>query len=113
MTGLASPSQIRMSFVRWAIVAVPLIVLLGSLSGGIGGSAGESSWYAALQKPALVPPGWVFDVAWNILYALMGLSLALNPNARGAYGRRAALPSFAIHKTGRTAWRERGWKIVE
>src|SRR3546814_7456309 len=56
MTGLASPSQIRMSFVRWAIVAVPLIVLLGSLSGGIGGSAGESSWYAALQKPALVPP---------------------------------------------------------
>src|SRR3546814_7348747 len=71
MTGLASPSQIRMSFVRWAIVAVPLIVLLGSLSGGIGGSAGESSWYAALQKPALVPPGWVFGVAWTILYALI------------------------------------------
>src|SRR3546814_11839374 len=83
MTGLASPSQSRMSFLRWAIVAVPLIVLLGSLSGGIGGSAGESSWYAALQKPALVPPGWVFGVAWTILYALMGLALAMILNARG------------------------------
>src|SRR3546814_15733943 len=73
MTGLASPSQIRMSFVRWAIVAVPLIVLLGPPSGDIGGSAGESAWYAALQKSALVPPGWVLGVAWNLLYAVMGL----------------------------------------
>lgn len=104
MTGLASPSQIRMSFLRWAIVAVPLIVLLGSLSGGIGGSAGESSWYAALQKPALVPPGWVFGVAWTILYALMGLALAMILNARGAYGRPAALTLFGIQLALNLAW---------
>src|SRR3546814_11697585 len=104
MSGLTSPSQIRMSFVGWDIVVVPLIVLLGSLSGGIGGSAGEIAWYAALQKPALAPPGWVFGGAWTILYALMGLALAMILNARGAYGRPAALTLFAIQLALNLAW---------
>ncbi len=32
-------------------------------------------WYAFLDKPAWTPPNWVFPVAWNILYALMAVSL--------------------------------------
>lgn len=32
-------------------------------------------WYAFLAKPAWTPPNWVFPIAWNVLYALMAISL--------------------------------------
>ncbi|MBI2644242.1 MAG: tryptophan-rich sensory protein [Candidatus Wildermuthbacteria bacterium] len=35
------------------------------------------TWYAALEKPALNPPGWVFGPAWTTLYALMGIAAFL------------------------------------
>lgn len=104
MTQLASPGQIRMSFLRWAIVAIPLVVLLGSLSASIGGSAAGNPWYAALQKPALTPPGWVFGVVWTVLYALMGLAVAIILNARGAHGRPAALTLFGIQLVLNLVW---------
>jgi tryptophan-rich sensory protein len=34
-----------------------------------------STWYVFLAKPSWTPPNWVFPVAWNILYALMAVSL--------------------------------------
>jgi benzodiazapine receptor len=52
------------------------------------------TWYAALAKPSWTPPNWAFPVAWNILYALMAVSLWLLweraregvPNANRAIG---------------------------
>ncbi len=35
------------------------------------------AWYAALTKPPLNPPAWVFGPVWTILFALMGISLFL------------------------------------
>jgi tryptophan-rich sensory protein len=35
------------------------------------------TWYATLAKPTWNPPNWAFPVAWNILYALMAVSLWL------------------------------------
>ncbi|MCU1418822.1 MAG: hypothetical protein JWP32_2996 [Schumannella sp.] len=29
------------------------------------------TWYATLTAPPLVPPNWVFPVAWSVLYALI------------------------------------------
>lgn len=34
-------------------------------------------WYNALNKSVLTPAGWVFGVAWTILYALLGIALYL------------------------------------
>lgn len=30
--------------------------------------------YAAMPKPPLAPPGWLFPIVWTILYILMGIS---------------------------------------
>ena len=36
---------------------------------------GGNLWYNTLFHSMLTPPGWVFSVAWTILYFLLGLSL--------------------------------------
>ncbi len=35
---------------------------------------GDMALFEALKKPPLAPPGWLFPVAWTILYLLMGLA---------------------------------------
>ncbi len=35
------------------------------------------NWYAALDKPFLNPPSWIFGPVWTILYFLMGISVFL------------------------------------
>lgn len=48
-------------------LAIPLAVggLATLLSGGM-------ALYSQLDRPPLSPPGWVFPVAWTLLYLLMG-----------------------------------------
>lgn len=104
MSGLASKSQLRMSFARWALICVPLIVLLGFLSGRSVASGDDSGWYQALAKPELTPPGWVFPVAWTTLYILLGLALAMIMNARGARGRALAIALFVAQFALNLAW---------
>jgi translocator protein len=104
MGQIASTSQLRMSFLRWALVTVPLIILLGIASGQLSGSGSDNGWFAALAKPTFQPPGWMFGVAWTILYALMGLALAYVMGARGARGRQLALTLFIIQFILNLAW---------
>jgi tryptophan-rich sensory protein len=93
-----------MSFLRWAIVTVPLILLLGFASGRAVPAGSENGWYVALQKPELTPPGWVFPVAWTTLYILLGLAVAMILHARGARGRAAALATFVVQFALNLAW---------
>ena len=37
-------------------------------------------WYNALNNSVITPDGWVFGVAWTILYALLGIALFLIMN---------------------------------
>ena len=96
MGGIASKGQLRMSFARWAMVIVPLILLLGFASGRAVPAGDQSRWYAALAKPELTPPGWIFPVAWSLIYVLMGFALAMIINARGARGRWLAVAFFVL-----------------
>ena len=38
---------------------------------------GEMEAFSALRQPPLSPPGWVFPVAWTILYLLMGIGMGM------------------------------------
>ncbi len=104
MVEIASKSQLRLSFLRWALFLVPLIVLLGWLSGQFSGSGEENRWYLALTKPDLNPPGWVFPVVWTTLYILIGLALSMVANARGASGRAVAIVFFIAQLIGNLLW---------
>ena len=101
---IASKGQLRLAFLRWAIVTVPFILLLGFASGRLFPSGDENLWYQMLQKPAETPSGWVFPVAWTTLYVLLGLALAMIVNARGSRLRRPALILFAVQMVANLAW---------
>lgn len=104
MNLLASSGQLRASFLRWALVCVPVVVLLGFLSGTMARSGPDNPWFAALVKPALYPPPATFGIVWTILYVLMGLALATVAAARGAKGRGAALIVFGVQLVLNLAW---------
>ena len=104
MTGLASRDQLRWSLLRTALVSVPLVLLLGTLSGRLAGSAEDNPWFAALAKPDAYPPGVIFGIVWTILYVMMGIALALVWNARGAKGRGQGLLLFAAQLLANLAW---------
>jgi benzodiazapine receptor len=104
MTAIASRSQLRMSLLRYALVTVPLILLLGIISGRASNSGYGNPWFDALQKPASMPPGWMFGVAWTILYILLGLALAMILHARGARGRGLAVALFVGQMLLNLAW---------
>ena len=103
MNQLASSAQLRMSLLRWALFVIPVIMLLGSLSGLLSNSSDENRWFAELVKPEAQPPGWVFGVVWPTLYFLTGLAFAMVLHARGARYRGPAialfLTQFAINLT--------------
>ena len=104
MTAIASRSQLLMSFLRYALVTVPAVLLLGTLSGRASNSGYGNPWFDALVKPEAMPPGWAFGVAWTILYILLGLALAMILHARGSRGRPLALSIFFAQLLLNYAW---------
>jgi benzodiazapine receptor len=101
---IASRSQLRMAYLRYALFTVPAILLLGTLSGRAAGSGNGNPWFDALEKPGFMPPGWAFPLAWTILYIMLGLSLAMILNARGARGRGLAVSVFLAQLALNYAW---------
>ncbi len=88
-----------------------IFIALGFLSGR-STTAEDMLWYRALQAPPGLPPSWVFPVVWTILYALMGLSLAIlifapEKNRGGEHETRRKLKAcllFAIQLALNLAW---------
>jgi translocator protein len=103
MNRLASPAQLRASFVRWALFVVPAVLLLGFISGRIGGDASDP-WFVALDKPEMFPPPGVFGVVWPILYTVMGLAAAMVCAAWGSRYRVPAILAFVLQLLVNLAW---------
>lgn len=103
MNAIASRSQLRASFLRWALLTVPAVLLLGFMAGRLGGDA-NSLWFQSLVKPAIFPPPIWFGIVWSILYIMLGFALALVCAAWGARGRAAAITIFLIQLAVNMAW---------
>ena len=94
----------RKDWWKIAIVTVVAIELLGGLSGWVSNSGYGNPWFDALQKPSFMPPGYLFGIVWPILYALLGIALALILAEPESDRRRLALTLFAVQMVLNLAW---------
>lgn len=128
----------RFDFLKLA-GAIAVAELAGVLGAFFTTPAIQSGWYAALARPALDPPAWVFAPVWTVLYALMGVSLflvwqqrshILTPSQRAAGGHgedarmlrmwRVGIAAFFIQLFLNAIWsfiffglRSPGWALVD
>lgn len=103
MNRLASPSQLRASLLRWSLVCIPGVMLLGFLSGMVG-SDPAGPWFQSLVKPELFPPPATFGIVWTVLYLMIGFAFALVCAAWGARGRAFAIVAFIVQFALNLAW---------
>lgn len=58
---------------RSLVLLLAVTLLAGAAVGFL--TQRESSFYEGLNKPAFAPPGWLFPVAWTLLYAAMATAM--------------------------------------
>ena len=79
-----------------------LVLLVGGLSSVI--TQGEMEAFSALRQPPLSPPGWVFPVAWTILYLLMGIGMAIVWRESDGKRRRRAVTIWSVELAANFLW---------
>ena len=94
----------RAGFPKLAVVCVIAIELLGGLSGWLSQSGYGNPWFDALAKPSFMPPGYLFGIVWPILYALLGVALAMILAAPPSPRRKTALILFFVQLALNFAW---------
>ena len=85
-----------------------LICLAAPLGVGLAASLltlGGMRDYAAMPKPPLSPPGWVFPAVWTVLYLLMGLASWFVTGANASEDRKQmALSLYAVSLAANFLW---------
>ena len=66
-----------------AVILIFLPLVGGMISAAMSGD--QMVAFSEMNKPALSPPGWLFPIAWSILYILMGMALLLMVRSRHEY----------------------------
>jgi tryptophan-rich sensory protein len=94
----------RRSLLKTALVCVIAIELLGGLSGWLSNSGYGNGWFDTLHKPSFMPPGWTFGVVWPVLYAMLGVALAMVLVEPPSDRRRFALILFIVQMALNFAW---------
>jgi tryptophan-rich sensory protein len=91
---------------RWKIAVLTIIAIeiLGGLSGWLSNSGYGNGWFDSLQKPSFMPPGPVFGIVWPILYALLGVALAMILSEPPSGRRNTALILFFAQLALNFAW---------
>ena len=79
-----------------------LALLVGGLSSMI--TQGQMEAFSALRQPPLSPPGWVFPVAWTILYLLMGIGMAIVWRKSDGGSRRRAVIIWGVQLAANFLW---------
>ncbi|MFJ9687972.1 TspO/MBR family protein [Streptomyces bacillaris] len=98
-TAGASPARSR----NWPVLLLMLILCYAVAGVGAAASGDAGGTYAALDRPAWAPPGWLFGPVWTVLYgtiAVAGWLVARRP----APGRRPALVAWGVQLVLNALW---------
>jgi tryptophan-rich sensory protein len=87
---------------RWLPLAGWVLLCFAAASLGALFMPGE--WYAALNKPAWNPPGWIFGPVWSALYTMMAVAAWLVWRQGGFAARRGPLLVFLAQLALNAAW---------
>lgn len=87
----------------WRSLAALIVgtVGLGALVGFL--TQRDSHFYEELTKPVFAPPGWVFPVAWSILYTAMAVAIWFVLRA-GGRDRFILLGLYAVQLAVNLIW---------
>lgn len=82
-------------------IAIPLG---GGALAGFLTKNGVEKFNATAAKPVFMPPGWLFPVAWSILYILMGIAAYYVETATPLADRKKAMTLYYIQLALNFAW---------
>ena len=91
--------------IKWKLLVPALLLPLavGGLAALLTGSAMDS--YSGVARPPLSPPGWVFPVAWTLLYILMDIASYIVASSSVSRERKErALCVYALQLAVNFAW---------
>lgn len=86
------------------LVACFVLCFFVAWLGSVATMAKIPSWYANLSKPSFTPPNYVFPIVWNILYALMAISLWRLLQSHAGTLRNRAIALFLLQLAVNLAW---------
>lgn len=85
------------------VIAILIPISVGAFSALL--TAGDMTLYGTVNHPPLAPPGWLFPIAWTILYVLMGLaSYQVYTSDADSEQKRKALLFFASQLVMNLFW---------
>lgn len=86
---------------RSLVTLIVSTIGLGAIVGFI--TQRDSNFYEELAKPAFAPPGWLFPVAWTLLYAAMAIAMWLVLREQGR-DRWVLLGLYAVQLAVNLIW---------
>jgi tryptophan-rich sensory protein len=97
-------AETKRNWWKSALVAVVAIEILGGLSGWVSNSGYGNGWFDSLAKPGFMPPGAAFGIVWPVLYALLGIAVAMVLAQPPSPSRSAGLVLFFVQLALNFAW---------
>ncbi len=91
--------------IQWKTLILCLAIPLGVGALSALFTMGDMESYAALNRPPLSPPGWLFPIVWSILYLLMGYASYLIVTAQTVESeKRRALTAYGAQLLANFIW---------
>ena len=85
------------------ITSVTIPLTAGAL-GSLATIPAIPTWYAAIEKPPLLPPNGVFGPVWTVLYIAMGIALYLVWTAKSKQPKKRAYSAFGVQMALNLLW---------
>ena len=87
------------------VLAIVISFIPGVIGVAFTPSHSNDLWYNALNNSVLTPQGWVFGVAWTILYTILGIALFLvMKNEKSLQSKAKAYVLFAAQMGLNALW---------